>query len=447
MDQIFMTGQQVHCVRHVVLSQRRYASGWTGHDGAIDDVRRVLERTISFGESQSAMVVGSAGSGKRAIVARAVAQLKAASPRVFFPVYLSGSALANDMEGFREIVQQLVPEGGVAGHKAASFFNVYDFLKQLLLEKALAGHAVIFVLDAFDTFVGGAKQLLVYNLLDWMQSKDVCIGLVGISCNFNVLAHFEKRVKSRFSNIQIAVPRPPLKAILQLLWSSFQFRRPAATIACDPTNAPRPIHATGHSVAWPAHVPQPSDDFYDLWEASLYRVLFGADLHSTWWWQHLYDLGKPVDVFVRLLQVALTQLTPSKPLLDNAHVQAAWDVLFPDHVLHALRGLTTREMTLVLGMIGLERQGKSQYSFEMVFHDCSAFYRQHAMKSPPRVELLHALANLLALHVVHEVTHQPQPEYSMVRLAVRPTEVLDAIRKKSVACTALVEQWAMTTLV
>ncbi|ETV95861.1 hypothetical protein, variant 2 [Aphanomyces invadans] len=338
MDQIFMTGQQVHCVRHVVLSQRRYASGWTGHDGAIDDVRRVLERTISFGESQSAMVVGSAGSGKRAIVARAVAQLKAASPRVFFPVYLSGSALANDMEGFREIVQQLVPEGGVAGHKAASFFNVYDFLKQLLLEKALAGHAVIFVLDAFDTFVGGAKQLLVYNLLDWMQSKDVCIGLVGISCNFNVLAHFEKRVKSRFSNIQIAVPRPPLKAILQLLWSSFQFRRPAATIACDPTNAPRPIHATGHSVAWPAHVPQPSDDFYDLWEASLYRVLFGADLHSTWWWQHLYDLGKPVDVFVRLLQVALTQLTPSKPLLDNAHVQAAWDVLFPDHVLHALRG-------------------------------------------------------------------------------------------------------------
>ncbi|RHY29115.1 hypothetical protein DYB32_005408 [Aphanomyces invadans] len=310
------------------------------------------------------MVVGSAGSGKRAIVARAVAQLKAASPRVFFPVYLSGSALANDMEGFREIVQQLVPEGGVAGHKvgrgAASFFNVYDFLKQLLLEKALAGHAVIFVLDAFDTFVGGAKQLLVYNLLDWMQ---------------------------------------------------------------------------------------PSDDFYDLWEASLYRVLFGADLHSTWWWQHLYDLGKPVNVFVRLLQVALTQLTPSKPLLDNAHVQAAWDVLFPDHVLHALRGLTTREMTLVLGMIGLERQGKSQYSFEMVFHDCSAFYRQHAMKSPPRVELLHALANLLALHVVHEVTHQPQPEYSMVRLAVRPTEVLDAIRKKSVACTALVEQWAMTTLV
>ncbi|RLO08395.1 hypothetical protein DYB28_003259, partial [Aphanomyces astaci] len=207
-----LTGQQVHCVRHVVLS-RRLASGWTGVDAAVQDIQRVVERTVLYGENQSAMLVGSSGSGKRAVVAKALAQLPT---RTFHTVYLSGSVLGNDMEAFREIVQQLVPQqGSIVGHAAISFFNMYDLLKQLLLQKALQEHAVIFILDAFDAFVTGAKQLLVYNLLDWMQSKDVRVALVGISCNFNVLAQFEKRVKSRFSNIQVVVPRPPLKHILQ----------------------------------------------------------------------------------------------------------------------------------------------------------------------------------------------------------------------------------------
>ncbi len=53
---------------------------------------------------------------------------------------------------------------------------MYDFLKQLLLEKALSKQAVIFVLDDFDAFAHEnkqSKQMLLYNLLDWMQVDDI----------------------------------------------------------------------------------------------------------------------------------------------------------------------------------------------------------------------------------------------------------------------------------
>ncbi|KAF0719191.1 Aste57867_1221 [Aphanomyces stellatus] len=419
-----LTRQQINCARHLVLTTQPLESAWTGLDAYVVDVQRALERTIVFGENQSALLVGSAGNGKRAIVDKALAQLKAthAASAVFHPIFLSGSVFLNETEAFREIVQQLVPDG-IVGQRSISFFNMYDFLKQLLLEKALAEEAVLFIVDDFDAFVGETKQLLLYNLLDWMQSKDVRIGFLGLSCNFNVLAQFEKRVKSRFSNIQIVIARHPLKTILQLLWIAFQLPRDR----------------------WPSHVPPPPDSFFDTWESSLHHVLFDSIEHQHHW-QYLYDMGKPVQVFLRLMHIAMLSLTTEMPYVGETHLQHAWDTMFPCHAMHALRGLTTREMTLVLGMIGLERQGKVQYSFEMVYFECKAFYRQNALKSPPRIDLVKALDNLLALHVVQETSHQPQPEYRMVKLLLRPSEVLDAIRKKHIACTTFVEQWATNTL-
>ncbi|KAF0719782.1 hypothetical protein AaE_010409 [Aphanomyces astaci] len=290
---------------------------------------------------------------------------------------------------------------------------MYDLLKQLLLQKALQEHAVIFILDAFDAFVTGAKQLLVYNLLDWMQ----------------------------------------------LLWLSFQFIIPRRHH--HPPNSTLEIPLTNHEdhttsskatttmmenvVNWPAHVPAPPDAFHEHWDTSLHRLLFDQ---TNWWWQYLYDLGKPTDVFVQLLHVAMTHLTPSAPCLDASHVDLAWNMLYPNHILHTLRGLTTREMTLVLGMIGLERRHVAPYSFEMIFHECQAFYRQHALQYPKRRELLDALSNLLATHVVHPATtkQQHQPEYCLVRLVLRPTDILDAIRRKLVPVTTVVDQWATNTL-
>lgn len=86
---------------------------------------------------------------------------------------------------------------------------MYEYLKSLLAARAAAGEPVMVVLDAFEQFAqesGSAKQLLLYNLLDWLQTKDVQMGVLGISSNFNVIDNLEKRVRSRYAEL----PYPPL---------------------------------------------------------------------------------------------------------------------------------------------------------------------------------------------------------------------------------------------
>lgn len=49
---------------------------------------------------------------------------------------------------------------------------MYEYLRGLLVAKAKAGDHVIVILDALEQFVrenSNAKQLLLYNLLDWLQ--------------------------------------------------------------------------------------------------------------------------------------------------------------------------------------------------------------------------------------------------------------------------------------
>lgn len=51
---------------------------------------------------------------------------------------------------------------------------MYEYLRSLLVSKAEAGDHVVVILDALDQFVrekSNTKQLLLYNLLDWLQVR------------------------------------------------------------------------------------------------------------------------------------------------------------------------------------------------------------------------------------------------------------------------------------
>ncbi|OQR98370.1 hypothetical protein ACHHYP_08675 [Achlya hypogyna] len=404
-----------------------------GLDSHVAQVQSLLERTVVHGENQSALLVGSIGTGKRSVIDKAVFHLRAAhaTAHPFHMVYLSGSLFQNEIEAFREIVQQLSPDGSI-GQRSVAFYNMYDFLKQLLLEKALLKEAVLFVLDDFDAFVSEnkAKQLLMYNLLDWMQTKEVRIGLLGISSNFNILSQLEKRVKSRFSNFQIVVLRQPIKHVLQVMWMALQLR----------------------SHEWPTTDHPPPPAYFTAYEEALHNCLFDAASPVVPELQYWYDLGKPTHVFLRLAYVAATNLSESAPVLTPAHWERAMAQLAPPHQLQTLQGITTRELTLMLAMIALERQGRTQYSFEMVFQECSLFYRKHSLKLPGRMDALKALDNLHSLQLIHHVSgatsaaQQVQPEYRLLALTIRSAVILHAIRAKQISCTTLIEQWALNGL-
>ncbi|OQR94218.1 hypothetical protein THRCLA_08220 [Thraustotheca clavata] len=405
-----------------------------GLDSHVAQVENLLERTVVHGENQSALLVGSHGTGKRSVIQKTIYELreKHREEHKFHTVYLGSSLFQNEIEAFREIVYQLSPNG-TFGQRSIAFFNMYDFIKQLLLEKALASEAVIFILDDFDAFVSEnkAKQLLMYNLLDWMQTKEVRIGLIGISANFNILSQLEKRVKSRFSSFQIVLLRQPMKQVLQLLWMTLQLRP--------------------HD--WPLDSEDiPPPNYFIAYEERLHYCLFDQASPLLPELQYWYDLGKPTHVFLRLAYMAVTNLTADDPFLEFQHFQRALSQLAPPHQLQTLQGITTRELTLLLAMISLERQGRIRVSFEMVFQECSLFYRKHALKLPGRMDALKALDNLLSLQLVHHInssssaTQQVQPEYRMLQMSLRSSVILQAIKKKEISCTTLIEQWALNSL-
>lgn len=58
-----------------------------------------------------------------------------------------------------------------------SYWKMYEYLKELLAERAAADEPVMIILDSFEKFAqetGSSKQLLLYNLLDWLQVPSLC---------------------------------------------------------------------------------------------------------------------------------------------------------------------------------------------------------------------------------------------------------------------------------
>ena len=62
---------------------------------------------------------------------------------------------------------------------------------------------LFFYYKEFDLFTKNKSQLLLYTILNTIQSSSSPMCLIGLSCRIDVLDLLEKRVKSRFSHRQI----------------------------------------------------------------------------------------------------------------------------------------------------------------------------------------------------------------------------------------------------
>lgn len=162
---------------------------------AAAQLEALFERTVRLGENQSGLLVGSVGGGTRAAVSRALRRLRDRHG-AFTAVYLNGVLLQNELEAFKEMAAQLSRSRAVK-HPVLSYWTMYEYLRSLLVAEQ---RPVLVLLDAFEHFAvasHNAKQLLLYNLLDWLQTKDVRMGVLGITTDFNVVDNLEKRVRSR----------------------------------------------------------------------------------------------------------------------------------------------------------------------------------------------------------------------------------------------------------
>jgi origin recognition complex subunit 4 len=188
----------------------------------------LLSATITAGESNSLLLLGSRGSGKTLLVEHALSDLSKKHTDEFHTVRLSGFFQTDDRLALREIWRQLGREMAVPEDETGEVSSYADTMASLL---SLLSHpeelddpdnmqidsgngaagertakSVVFVLDEFDLFTTHPRQTLLYNLFDIAQAKKAPIAVLGCSTRMDVVDCLEKRVKSRFSHRWLHVP-------------------------------------------------------------------------------------------------------------------------------------------------------------------------------------------------------------------------------------------------
>ncbi|KAL1992121.1 hypothetical protein VTN49DRAFT_4153 [Thermomyces lanuginosus] len=193
-----------------------------GLNSEYQKVYQLIEQTVTAGEGNSMLIMGSRGSGKTAMVESIIAKLSKTNKDDFHVVRLNGFLQTDDRLALREIWRQLGRETNTEDE--ASKINSYADTMATLL--ALLSHpeeifgksdnpdtvttakSVIIILDEFDLFAAHHRQTLLYNLFDIAQARKAPLAVIGLTTKVDVTENLEKRVKSRFSHRYVFLPLP-----------------------------------------------------------------------------------------------------------------------------------------------------------------------------------------------------------------------------------------------
>ena len=180
----------------------------------------LLERTLMSQHNNACLLVGYSGSGKTALTRSVLLDLRRHYQplgRSFTVVYLNGRLHADDTLAMREIVRQLSVDMEVEKPAASADFNTnLAFLQTLLASSHYTNTPVFFLLDHFDLFAHPppAKQTLLYNLCDLLQSSRSQLALLAHTVRIDAFDLLEKRIKSRMFSRRLLFPHLPREELV-----------------------------------------------------------------------------------------------------------------------------------------------------------------------------------------------------------------------------------------
>lgn len=188
-----------------------------------NEVYQTLQNTVKDREGHSVLIIGPRASGKSAIVERALAQLGAEFPQQYFVIRLNAYLHADDNAAVREIARQL--DQNVVGEYRFEQRAISDTFTNILalLDDATSktsgdrSAAIVFTIDEFERYTGNSKQTLLYNLFDLSQTSLIPICVIGLLTRITTRELLEKRVRSRFSQRIVTLPRP---ATIDEFWAN-----------------------------------------------------------------------------------------------------------------------------------------------------------------------------------------------------------------------------------
>ncbi|KAJ5087620.1 hypothetical protein N7456_011236 [Penicillium angulare] len=193
-----------------------------GLENEYSKVNHLIEQTVTVGEGNSMLLLGSRGAGKTAMIETIISSLAEGHKEDFHVVRLNGFFHTDDRLALREMWRQLGRETNTEDDtvKINSYADTMATLLALLShpeelfgasgnkDGVTAAKSIIILLDEFDLFVTHPRQTLLYNLFDIAQARKAPIAVVGLTTKVDVTEMLEKRVKSRFSHRYVYVPLP-----------------------------------------------------------------------------------------------------------------------------------------------------------------------------------------------------------------------------------------------
>ena len=233
-----------------------------------------------------------------------------------------------------------------------SFSDNFDFLLRSFRTGGKETKPLMFILDEFDLFTKHKSQLLLYTLLNTIQTTSNPMCLIGLTCRLDVLDLLEKRIKSRFSHRQIYLLNEfNIENYIEL----------AKNIICNEYNSIITISDINGKIL---------RQYLDVvFEDNTIRQLLNRQ----------FEYNKSIPTLKRLLLVSIIRLNKDaikKKLVDvfkNEFIKS-YNMLNTDTKSSLLKGISILELGLIVVMKQINEQYEDEpFNFDLVFNEYTKF--------------------------------------------------------------------------
>lgn len=406
----------------------------------------LLKRTVECGESNSALLIGSRGSGKTTLVNSVLKELS--SIKKFkdnaMIVNLHGLVHTDDRLALKDATRQMQLENVVGDKVFGTFAENLSFLLDCLQSgDKKRSKPCIFILDEFDLFCGHQNQTLLYNLFDVAQSAQAPICVLGITCRLDVVELLEKRVKSRFSHRQIFL-FPGENSAPEQVSNEFEERVELFKYLLRLPDNENINRVEQHEY----------DDcmidsqFATVWNQFIDDLVSNVTMINIL--KKMYQHDKNERCFRNFLAVAVSTLDENHQRLEiNDFIEASKMFTQDDKVL-LLEGLSVLEISLIIAMKHeTEIFDGEPINFETILNRYNKFANQNSsiqsVQRPVIMKAFEHIKNLELLIPVGGTNTRTEKEYQYYKFLLTPEQILDALKNYPSLPTE-VKQWATNSL-
>ncbi|XP_065215696.1 origin recognition complex subunit 4 [Planococcus citri] len=375
-----------------------------GCEAAQKDLFNLLKGTIETGNSKSVIVSGCPGSGKSTLVQNVLDEIEKAYEDRYRVIRLHGLFHSNDTLAFQDMSDQIDAGLEFCEDEIVSsdiFPKLFQKLKTLCRANEENVKTAVFVLEDFHLF---QDSQILYFMFDTIRTEQVPGFVIGITTYSNILEKFEKRVKSRFSQLIINLNQ---SRTLNKKIASFVKLLKVEENACSDSS------------------------YVESWNESIDKLAIDNDVIDLL--KHISDQSNDERFFTNFVFNSIMQLDKDNRYLTLKNLSVALTLLDPDYKLNLFKSLSTVQLCLMIAAFHQTELYNEPFNFEMIYKRYSNFARtSQAVPSVPKQMAYRAFETLVDLSLIcpfsSAVTESELPEFVFHRLSISCDDIRDGIK-------------------